>query len=334
MREWSIGIVGAGKITHAMHLPVLLNMPQVRVAWLADADTARATSVARAYGVPAVNLPRIAAELPSADVVLLAIPVGPRPAYYEDLAQRGVAVFAEKPFAVSAAEHARFAGLFGPAQVGCGYMRRMYESAVLIRQAIQEQWFGALRRLRIREGARTTGTGADRSAYDDLAASGGGALMTLGTHGIDLALHLAGARGFEVMESRIDWDGRMDRRVETRLRLDGVAADAGQTCELEFCVSWLDRQENIVEAEFEQARLRTGISSAAGVELIRRSGEPALMSVVPQQRGARTPNQAFYLEWAEFLRGLEAGQPSLMSAQSALLTAQAVEAIYQRGGGA
>jgi predicted dehydrogenase len=332
MQAWSIGIVGAGAIARAMHLPVLLSMPQVRVVWVMDADAERARTVATAYGVPSAMLPSSLAELPTADVVLLAIPVGARFPYYEALATRGTAVFGEKPFAVNSAEHKKIIGLFAPHRIACGYMRRTFESSVLFKHAISQRWFGPLRSMRISEGTRGTATGYDISAYDDFKASGGGVLITLGIHSLDLVLYLTGATGFEVLQCRLVMDGSIDRKVEARVRLNGVRAAEGNTCELDYCVSWLDRQENIIEVQFAEARLCAAIPVGSAVELRGADEHSALVTLVPTDPGARTPNQAFFLEWEHFLNGLGAGRPCIVSAHSALLTAELVDALYRGAG--
>jgi predicted dehydrogenase len=49
--------------------------------------------------------------------------------------------------------------------------------------------------------------------------------------------------------------------------------------------------------------------------------------------GATTYNQAFYLEWTDFLDGIRQKKESLVSARSALLTTALVERLLQDGGG-
>src|SRR6266702_3564987 len=189
----SVGIVGAGAIARKMHLPVLLSMSDVRVDWLYDRDPGRALDLGKAYGVRVVEAAS-PAQLPHSDVVLLAIPVEARNQYFETVAQQGGSVFCEAPFALTAAEHRRVAGLYSGSRVACGYMRRFYDSVQTVRQVLTEGWFGPLKRLRIAEGNRSRASGADTSFLDG---SGSGAacgvLTDLGSHSIDLALHLTQA---------------------------------------------------------------------------------------------------------------------------------------------
>jgi predicted dehydrogenase len=156
--------------------------------------------------------------------------------------------------------------------------------------------------------------------------------MTLGTHSLDLVLHLTDATGFDVLQSRLVMDGKIDRKLEAIIRLNGVRGAEGSACELDYCVSWLDRQENVIELQFAGARLSAGIPAGSAIELRGADGNPALMTL-PRDLAARTANQSVFLEWNHFLNGLESGRPSLVSAQSALLTADLVDTLYRCAGG-
>jgi predicted dehydrogenase len=72
MKPVSAGIIGTGDIVISSHLPVLLAMRSVRVAWILDVDTSRCATVGKAYRVPAIKMPEPLANLPEADVVLIA----------------------------------------------------------------------------------------------------------------------------------------------------------------------------------------------------------------------------------------------------------------------
>jgi len=67
-----------------------------------------------------------------------------RSEYLNEFSARGAAVFCEKPFAVSEAEHRRIVGQFPVHALGCGYMRRFYGSTRLMRislvQAGSDRW--------------------------------------------------------------------------------------------------------------------------------------------------------------------------------------------------
>ncbi len=331
MRSFRVGIVGAGVISRTIHLPVLLSMNNVQIAWITDANENSARSLSRAFRLPQVPLPPSLEDLPDCDVALLAIPVGFRMAYYEAFARRGIAVFAEKPFTVTSKEHQRILALYPPERIGCGYMRRNYATAQLLRRAVAEAWFGRLERIGIREGARSTKSGADVSHYDDVKASGGGVLIALGCHALDQAFHITGAGAFQLNKKNLELDGAIDRKVEASVRLLQVRGKAEEQCDFDFCISWLDRQDNRIELTFPEVILSTGIGPNSPVLLHPRSNGGGRGQEFVLAEGAKTSNQAFFLEWDLFLRGLEEGKPSAMAASTAFLTSALIDTLYERG---
>ncbi|HZN55062.1 MAG TPA: Gfo/Idh/MocA family oxidoreductase [Candidatus Polarisedimenticolaceae bacterium] len=321
----TVGVVGAGAIARQMHLPVLCAIPEVRVAWVADLSVDRARETVAALALPAEAVRADPSTLPPCDVALLATPVGVRGPYYEELARRGTAVFAEKPFATRQEDHLRWASLFPPERVVCGFMRRTYETTRLLRTLVAESSLGPLREIVTRDGGRTGRTGTDRSFLDDPAAAGGGALLDYGSHSLDTALFVSHATSFELLSASAAWDGPIDRETRAHLRLD---TPAGPVL-LDFGVSWFERQPNTIELVFDRARIRAGLLPEAGVSLLGADGAP-IARLSSAHRAARTPYQSFYAEWRSFLDGLSGGPASEIRAASAALTTGAVEAIYGR----
>lgn len=318
-----VGIVGAGVIASTIHLPVLTAMRDVQVAWVADADDARAAAIAAAFGVPHAPVASVPDRAAGCDAVLLAIPVGVRASYLETLARLGTGVLVEKPFARNVAEHERIVALFPAHKIACGFMRRAYASTFLVRQILAEGWLGPARRIRISEGGRTTKTGADKSYFDDPKAGGGGILLELGCHALDLVLHLTGATGWEILGQSMLLDGHADRKAEGRVRLHAAAGPV----ELEYAFSWLDAQTNDIEIDFPAARLRFGVAPGSPVYLSGPDGRGAVQ-LVPPATGATTSNQAFCLEWQWLLAGLATGQPSPVAAATCRPVTALVEELY------
>jgi len=331
MQTLSVGVVGAGDIAHKVHLPVLLSMPHVHVQWIHDANVARGRSVAAAHGLKAVDA-RSPQDLPACDIALLAIPVGARAAYHQAFAKRGTGVLAEKPFAASVNDHRALTDMYPPHSLGCGYMRRFYSSTQILRQLVRSAPFGPLRRIVISEGNRTTASRVDRSYIDDpRLSSSGGILSELGCHSLDVALYVTGARGYEVRSCALDLDGAIDRKVTAHFRLtdSGHLPEAG--IDVDYCVSWLDRQENRIVLEFEHSFVWTEISPNSDVRMGKIAEASTAMTLIPAARGAVTANQAFYLQWQAFIDGFRAKTESEVSAHSALLSTSVVEALYDRG---
>ncbi len=326
MKRFSIGIVGAGVATQNMHLPVLSNMKNVDLVWLTDADFNRGMQVANSYGIPYIELPDSPSELPDCDVVLLSIPLVPRVPYYEQLAERGIAVLAEKPFAINSQDHMKFQQLFEPYKIGCGYQRRLFSTNVLLQKIVKEEWFGVLNKITINVGGRTTKTGVDDSYQDLSIKDGGGILINLGCHLIDLGFFICGAKSFLVNNSEVEFDGDTDRKAQGSIMLLDLHGDKDKKCLFEYCVSWLDDQSNTIELEFDNLTLVGPFSPGNEVDVrVKNQVCSSAKLKVKDNEGASTTNQAFYLEWKEFLQGLEDKCPSAMATSTTELTAKLID---------
>ena len=123
MKTLHIGIVGAGAIVQQMHIPVLRCLDSATISWILDADESRASKAARANGIPhAGSATDDLTSLPTADVILLAVPWGARQSYYEQIRHLPTrpAVYVEKPFARSSAQHREIVSGFADWQVAIG----------------------------------------------------------------------------------------------------------------------------------------------------------------------------------------------------------------------
>lgn len=333
MQDLLVGIVGAGEVTRRAHLPVLMNMPGTKIAWLYDHRPERAESLARAFGVKHLRATRND-EMPPCDVVLLAIPVEVRGEYLGYFRRTATSILCEKPFAMSAAAHAKAIAEFSPHQLGCGYMRRYYRSTMLLRQVVAQGAFGPLSAISIHEGNRSKGSGVDSSFLDDRGMGAArGVLADLGSHSIDLALHISRAESFRVKSLARVLDGSVDRKVEAQVELNCSTPAGGHLVDLSYGVSWLDRQDNCIRLTFEHTTVWSGLAPSSEVYV----GDPTrpddAMTLSSPVVGASTFNQAFYLEWSDFLDGVRRSRESLVSARSALLTTALVEQLSADAGG-
>jgi predicted dehydrogenase len=329
MGRFSVGIVGAGEITRKLHLPVLLNMPDVEVAWLCDRRHSQAVTVGKAYGVKSIAVTEPEA-LPACDIALLAIPVEARREYLSVFSKRDTAVLCEKPFAASRAEHEKLIGSFPADRLGAGYQRRFYSSTLLLRETLTQGWFGPLLGVSLTEGDRSRGSGVDHSFLDDGQGSTRGVLFDFGTHGIDLLTHLLGVESFEVRSSQVIFDGGVDRKVAAQIAVQGSNTGAAPIM-LNYCVSWLDRQPNIIELQFEHATVWSALTPSAEVFLGNPRRPAECIKLTGPGGGAKTPNQAFYLEWRAFLDGVRERAASPVAAQTSLLTTALMEELLARG---
>jgi predicted dehydrogenase len=324
--ELSVGIVGAGEITSRIHLPVLTACDGIRIAYVTDKNANAALAVGGSYKLSALAVPANLEDLPVTDVVLLAVPVSARAAYYELFAQRKTAVLAEKPLAISGADGERLCDMYPDYALVCGFQRRSFATAVVGRRAVAEKWFGPLRGVQVSEGSLTTKTGVDSHFYDQLSA-GGGVLMDLGCHSLDLAMYVSGATAAIPVEHRFVFDDDIDREIEARLTLETPDGP----CPLHYFVTWLRPAKNTIDLRFDKCTVSLSCRPAETLEIRSDIDGRHAASLSAKGAGAATVYQAFYLEWTAFLDGVRAREASKFSARSCLPTVRAVEVLYAQG---
>lgn len=321
-RKVAIGVIGAGAIVADTHLPALLSRDDVLVTWVADIADGPLDRIRHRFGIPTVNVTS-ADDLPDADAILLAVPLGSRTGYHDELAGRGKPVYVEKPFAETRASAVALIAQYNVTPLACGLQRRTYASTHLLGRLTREGHFGTLRRISIREGALTTAT---RRAFDfrdvrDL--SGGGILIDLGTHAIDVAFQISESTVGQVVGLDIIFDGDIDREVKVTALLSGGPS----VVELEIHLSWLKDLGGRLRLEFDRGVLETGVTPTDPVQRITTSDRPELIptdhSIFPT-----TSWSAVSAAWTCLLRPSDAVGTERMHPNSLLPTIALIEDVY------
>ncbi|MGE0878841.1 MAG: Gfo/Idh/MocA family protein [Acidimicrobiia bacterium] len=332
----TVGVIGAGDIVRAVHLPVLKALPDTSIAWITDVDAGRADALARSYRVPSVSLPKQLDALPDADIYLLAIPFGVRGPYYEALRGRHGAIYAEKPFAIEVAQHDLLCDWFPAHALASGLMMRSWGANRSLAGMARSQTFGPLRRARF--GYGHPGMVTAGRFYLDRSRGGGGMLGELAIHGIDTVLHVAGASGVKVDDVE---RGRVDgSTAHTKALL--IADTDGDSVEVEIVVSALSDTIEGVEFEFEYATVSyplPGFGYALHGEqvdmtpIVRplRGGEPFRLTPFAGGCHPATKSQMFAEYYRRFIGGIRDGEANETSAAASRLTTQVIESLENDG---
>ena len=192
MERVRVAVIGAGFIAD-YHLAALATVPQADVCAIASRSADKAQALARRWGVAlaTVDVDRVLARA-DVDAVIITTPDDT----HEELAIRafeaGKAVLLQKPMATNSAACRRTIAAARGAGVDLqvSFMHRYFEEVVRTGTLIAEGAIGRIESVRIRNAT----PGPDWSDWffkrDRI---GGGAVLQLGTHGIDLVEHLFGA---------------------------------------------------------------------------------------------------------------------------------------------
>ena len=186
-----IGLIGAGSISE-YHARALAKAPGAKITAICDVNEERARVVAGTYGIPVVT-GSLDAMLSRADVD--AVTVGVWNAAHADVAIRSLAagkhVFCEKPMARNAAEAESMvaAEKSSGKLLMIGLVRRYELRSEIAREIVRSGTLGEIYYARagyLRRDGQPGGWFTSRER------AGGGALLDIGIHSLDLALHLSG----------------------------------------------------------------------------------------------------------------------------------------------
>jgi predicted dehydrogenase len=186
-----VALVGAGFIAD-YHLGALRRLPGVALRAVVSRDQAKARACADRFGVPDAGtaLPALLARR-DVQAVVVATPDDTHEAVATACLEAGKAVLLQKPMATHSAACRRM--IATAARTGSdlqvSWMHRHFEEVDLAREWIAEGAIGQVTSIRLRNATPGPDWGAWFFSADRV---GGGVVLQLGAHGMDLVEHLLG----------------------------------------------------------------------------------------------------------------------------------------------
>jgi predicted dehydrogenase len=217
-----VGVVGAGKVLERYHNPAINGVPEVVRSIVIDADEASARAAAERFGFPKWS-GDLADASQHADVAIVLVPNGLHAKISCQLLEQGVHVLCEKPMARNVEECLSMidAARRGHAQLCVGHNRRFRQHFWMAREFLKRGLIGEPVSVAAEEGS--TQDWPRSAAYFDPLQSGGGALMDVGIHAIDLIRWLGDE--FDTVEYRGNGStGKVESEAEMTFRLANGAS--------------------------------------------------------------------------------------------------------------
>ena len=325
-----IGCIGAGFIA-GYHLDGLRAAGGAEVRVLMGRTRARVEVAARRYGVPAVATDyRAVLERRDLDAVLILTPDDTHEEIAIAAAAAGKAIMLQKPMAPTSAACRRIiaAATAHGVDLQVSFLHRHFDEVVHARELLASGRLGPIEAARMRNAT----PGADwNDWFFSRARVGGGVVLQLGVHGIDLLRHLVGDIA-SVMASvacrrteRALADGRIvcPDNDDNALALYRFAAGVEGSHEMSMSeVQGCDRFRLEIYCERGTLWLRSarGLLALYAPDVTFAAGW-FLPKLAPRPEGAR-----HHAQWLEILRGRI---PSTPTAQDGLATTLVAEAIYR-----
>jgi predicted dehydrogenase len=187
-----IAVIGAGFIAD-YHLTSLAAVPRAETRVIASRTLAKAQALAARHGVP-IATDDIEAALARSDIdaVVITTPDENHEEHAILAARAGKAILLQKPMSTTSASCSRIIAAASNAKVDLqvSFMHRYFEEVEAARELLASQAIGAVTSVRIRNA--TPGPDWNDWFFKRDCVSGG-AVLQLGTHGIDLIEYLIGS---------------------------------------------------------------------------------------------------------------------------------------------
>ena len=321
-----LAVIGCGAIFRALHAPALARIRGVEVTWLVD-DSARSLNAARLL-YPKAHLASKIEEVTDTDAALIATPNTLHYAQAKFALSNGWHAFIEKPLSTTRVEGEELVALAAERKLACAVNvnRRFLPNVVALKRIIDRGDLGAVKRIAVTDGVRSTGTAEGGLHYQgrrELA--GGGVLIDTGSHMLDLPLYLSGARAVTSLDYRDDGA----TGLEAECKFDFTAeTDKGAVAVSGF-LSRISAVPQSIVVDFDEATVTTPLAPPENL-IIRFHDKPLLETEVPIDVSADVFVQSFADSFASFQEAASRdGEGGENSARSLLLTVETIERCYK-----
>jgi predicted dehydrogenase len=255
-----------------------------------------------------------AAAIDLFDSAIVAVPHSEHRRVCEPLLDAGKHVLLEKPMAVTSADASRLvhAAEHSRGSLTIGYMRRQLQVNRWVRDIVASKQLGSVRTVHLEDGAPDAWDAATDS-YLSRASAGGGVLIGVGVHSLDMLTWWLG--DLAVVTYRDDSLGGLEAEAE-------LALEARSGVEITLLLSRLRTLSNTVVLEFERGALEVSL------DLNRVCRSPSLPRHVRPRLQAQSFTDLFTSQLIRWFAQLDGGPREMPSAREAASIVALVEESY------
>lgn len=317
-----VAIIGAGLISRNSHLPAALSSRRVQVTAIIDTDTGRASRLARDFGIEVTIGADVGDAVDKADAAIIATPNNSHAKLAVACLSRGVSTLIEKPLATSADEGRTIvaAAKESGATLAIGYATRFRENVRFMKELLDSNYFGRVRRFVNRFG--TPGGWSPASAYN-LAkdSAGGGVLVVTGTHFLDRMLHFWGYPDSATMKS--DAKGGPEANCQCVFEYSsGLMGSAifSKTAGFPSGTVIDTERGSVVLGEFDDSDI-----------VLRPHDNPGMEHIVRRRSTANSGADSFKLQMENFVSACRGEASPLVDGHQGVESLRLIEQLYENG---
>jgi predicted dehydrogenase len=328
-------MLGCGAVSELYHAPALQHLEAEGTAKLTavfDPDAGRATKICALFPSAVAYPDESFLQKVPLDLAIVASPVCFHEAHSIRALGAGIAVLCEKPLAVDteAADRMIAAALKHKQILATGLLRRFYSNVQFTRQLIQNKTLGPITSFSIQEGGPFNWPARSDSFFRKKTA-GGGVLLDLGVHVLDLVVHWFG----EPQELTYADDAMGGLEANCRIEL---LYSAGFKGAVHLSRDW--RTSNLYVIEFERGTLTLRAGEAEQVELRLHNSNfllegslknrPSLDSPTGGISSASTFQQAFLIQLRDLICAVQTAGRPFIPAEEGIRSLRLIEECYHK----
>ena len=331
----NVAIVGCGAITESFHLPVLAGHDGVVISALVDPNTARAEKLARLYKVPRVFASADHLDRGIADAALLATPAFLHAPGSIDLMRKGLHVLVEKPMALGMADAAQMVAAAKDNRVvlTVGLFRRLLPAVRLFRAAVDAGHVGDPVRVVAEVGDAYTWTLTTLAGMRRQEA-GGGMLIDMGSHVLDLLFYI-----FNATPRLVEYADNAGEGVETDCSIDMTLHRRGIAIPTRVELSRTRTLNNSIVLEGSRGSLEWKFGERANllvhskdvfVDTSSSRARPCAIEAAWGDEPEQPGYEGFRAQLDDFLQAIHARGEGQLAGESVLPTVDLIEQCYAK----
>ncbi|MEY3367587.1 MAG: Inositol 2-dehydrogenase/D-chiro-inositol 3-dehydrogenase [Bacteroidota bacterium] len=324
LKDKTVGIIGAGDIVFAAHLP-FLKSAAAKPVWILDVAEKNVTAAAKAFDIPLALKAADIQQAPDTDLVLIACPYGVRQPYYSFLRGKRSALYIEKPVAKRLQEHQDIMALREDHAICAGFLRRSMGITNTVKGIIESELFGQLRHVRSEFGTATQISSGGGFAKN-VQLAGGGQLLESAIHNIDAICYMAGVHSARVLRKKMIHENGFDLHTEALIEL---STPQQQSVGLELLVTCFKSTNYEIVMQFDNATLTFSLFKDIKPEIRSHKGGPAFrISDVLAGDQPSQPYEVLHAFWNDFMQAADSGAANYTNLCATLATTSIIEALY------
>ncbi|MYL55944.1 Gfo/Idh/MocA family protein [Virgibacillus halodenitrificans] len=333
-------VIGIGSIAESVHLKYLQKNEHVLVKALVDMDLERAKSVARNHHIPHVfaSIDELVKEV-HVDAVLICTPNATHIPIAKKAAEQHIHVFIEKPIGTNLNEVKEYLTLAAKKNIRTmvGMTHRYRRDVSIIRKYIDQGMLGNLYYAKAKLFRRR---GTPRGWFTNQDLSGGGALMDIGIHVLDLAWWLMGKQEIHSISGQtLTKLGNYRTKYVSAWSSTNKKLNANHTMDVDDFASAYIRLKNDAVIHLEIAWAINGEQdNGVQVELFGDKGGAKLspLTIYKEENGVCTETtptyedaEAFEIEINHFIECVKTGEEPLSNGKQGYQLLEMIMGIYE-----